>query len=35
MFFFLFWVIKSLDTELDPDPDKDPQLNKMLDPDPR
>jgi hypothetical protein len=30
--FFLFLVIKTLDLELDTDPD--PQLGKMLDPDP-
>jgi hypothetical protein len=36
MFFILFLVIKTLDSELDPDfyPDPDPKLGKMLDPDP-
>ncbi len=32
--FFKFLVIKALDQELDPDPHPDPQLEKMLDPQP-
>jgi hypothetical protein len=32
--FFQLLVIKTLDSELDPDPYPGPQLGKMLDPDP-
>jgi hypothetical protein len=28
--FFQFFVIKTLDSEVDPDPDLDPQVGKML-----
>jgi hypothetical protein len=34
LIFFQFLVIKTLDSELDPDPYPDLQLGEMLDPDP-